>query len=342
MRLHLNLALAVILVCLGAIAPARAVDEAINADVNGNFEAMSAEDRAWATEVERTVDWAARSPELPLRILTARWWPTQRRINSPVVHLPTIKELADESQGSTDPYVLAVMGAICRSTNSPECDANTYLRRSTEVSPQDARAWLNLAIWERSQGHEDASVQAFKQIAAATDLSDLHAMGLQIVISTTKSNEWSPKDRAILVFQAGETASMITLSMPNPADRCRADSALRPACNHLVSLLSNQGSLLDLTLAGAIAKQLPTSTQAELRQNTMNKKAYAWVLEMASVCYMGQALYSTTAPGCPTETWLTGIITVGELRYARAELQRRGISVADAATAYDRESASAH
>ena len=68
MPLRLNAALAVILVCLGAVAPARAVDEDVNAYVNGNFEAMSAEQRALSVDMERAIDRAATSPDLRLRV----------------------------------------------------------------------------------------------------------------------------------------------------------------------------------------------------------------------------------------------------------------------------------
>lgn len=343
MPLRLNAALAVILVCLGAVAPARAVDEDVNAYVNGNFEAMSAEQRALSVEMERAIDRAATSPDLRLRVSAARWWPDQPRISKPEVRLPTLKELADAAQGSTDPYVLAVMAARCRGTMASECSATDFLHRWTAVAPQDARAWLNLAMWERSQGHEEASVQAFKKIAAANELSDPHAMGLRIAISATKNGSSSSQDQLVLAAQASATASLVTLPLSGPKQWCGTDDTVAPACRHLADLMLERGSLLDFGLALAILDQLPSTMPAERQQLATEKKAYFWALALPTSCYNDQAMNSPTVlPDCPAAAWLNGVAALGEVRYAKAELQRRNISAAAAAAAYDHDLAAAH
>lgn len=341
MRLHLNLALAIVLVCLGAFAPARAADEDINAYVNGNFEAMSAEQRALSVEMERAIDRAATSPDLRLRVLAARWFPDQPRISKPEVRLPTIKELADAAQGSTDPYVLAVMAARCRGTMASECNAADFLHRWTEVAPQDARAWLNLAMWERSQSHEEASVQAFKKITTANEFSDPHAMGLQIAIAATKEEGPPSRDQLVLVSQAAATGSMVALPIPSLVPWCGSDDTLTPACRHLADLMLERGSLLDFGLALAILDRLPATATAERQRLAIEKKAYFWALGRPATCYLDRALNKEPeSPDCSATDWLNGAAALGEVRYAKAELQRQGVSVADAAAAYDHDLAS--
>ncbi len=343
MPLRLNVATAIVVVCINAVAPTRAADEDLNAYVNGNFEVMSAEQRASFIDTERALDRAATSQDLRLRVLAARWWPGQPRISKPETRLPTVKELAEAAQGSTDPYVLAVMAARCRGAMASECSGADFLRRWTEVAPQDARAWLNLALWERSQGHEEASVQAFRKIAAANELSDPHAMGLQIAVAATKEEGPPSRDQLVLVTQAAATGSMVTLPLSNLTQWCGADDALKPSCRHLADLMLERGGLLDFVLAQAILDRLPTTAPAERQQLATAKKAYFWALTLPASCYADQAMNSpTVSPDCPAAAWLYGVAALGEVRYAKAELQRRRISIADAAAAYDRELAAAH
>jgi hypothetical protein len=343
MPLRLNAALAVILVCLGAVASARAVDEDVNAYVNGNFEAMSAEQRALSVDMERAIDRAATSPDLRLRVLAAPWISMQQRITKPEVRFPTAKELADAAQGSTDPYVLAVMAAICRGAMVPGCSTTDFLHRWTAVAPQDARAWLNLAMWERSQGHEAASVQAFKKIATANELSDPQAMGLQIAISATKDGSSSSQDQLVLAAQASATASLVTLPLSGPTQWCGTDDTVALACRHLADLMLERGGLLDFGLALAIVDRLPATTPTERQRLATEKKAYFWALEIPTTCYLDRALNKLPeSPDCPATDWLNRVAALGEVRYAKAELRRRNISVAAAAAAYDHDLAAAH
>ena len=343
MPLRLNAALAVILVCLGAGAPARAVDEDVNAYVNGNFEAMSAEQRALSVDMERAIDRAATSPDLRLRVLAAPWISMQQRITKPEVRFPTVKELADAAQGSTDLYVLAVMAAICRGAMVPGCSATDFLHRWTEVAPQDARAWLNLALWERSQGHEEASVQAFQKITTANELSDPHAMGLQIAIAATKEEGPPSRDQLVLVSQAAATGSMAALPIPSLVPWCGSDDTLTPACRHLADLMLERGSLLDFGLALAILDRLPATATAERQRLAIEKKAYFWALGRPTTCYLDRALNKLPeSPDCSDTDWLNRVAALGEVRYAKAELQRLGVSVADAAAAHDHDVAAAH
>jgi len=343
MSLRLSALLAAVVVCVTTAAPARAADEDINAYVNGNFAAMSAEQRASSVEIERAIDRAATSPDLRLRVLAAPWVSMRQRITKPEVRFPTIKELAEAAQGSTDPYVLAVMAAICRGAMVPECSAADFLHRWTEVTPQDARAWLNLALWERSQGHEEASVQAFQKIATADELSDPHATGLQIAIAATKNDRSPSRNQMVIVAQAAATGSLITPPLSSQIQWCSTDDRLKPACRHLADLMLDRGSLLDFSLAMAIVDRLPGTMPAERQRRATEKKAYFWALGIPTTCYLDQALNQPAeSPDCPATDWLNRVAALGEVRYAKAELQRRGISVAEAAAAHDRELAAVH
>lgn len=338
MSLRLNLTLAFVLACLHAVAPARAVDAAPNAYANGDFAAMSAEQRAEFVAIEQAIDRAATAPDLRVRVLAARWWPDQPRISTPDPRLPTLKALADAAQGSTDPYVLAVMAARCRGAMASECDASEFLHRWTEAAPQDARAWLNLALWERAQGHHAASVQAFKQIATANELGDPHATGLRIALSATEENGAPSRDRPALVAQAATTGSMVATPSSSPAQWCGTDDTLEPVCRHLADLMLTRGSLLDFSLAQAIVDRLPTTKPVERQRLATDRKAYFWALGLSADCPRDETASTTAAmPDCPGAAWLKGVAADGEIRYAQAELRRLDRSVADAAAAYDQD-----
>ena len=188
-----------------------------------------------------------------------------------------------------------------------------------------------------------ASVQAFKKIATANELSDPQAMGLQIAISATKDGSSSSQDQLVLAAQASATASLVTLPLSGPTQWCGTDDTVALACRHLADLMLERGGLLDFGLALAIVDRLPATTPTERQRLATEKKAYFWALEIPTTCYLDRALNKLPeSPDCPATDWLNRVAALGEVRYAKAELQRRNISVAAAAAAYDHDLAAAH
>ena len=303
-------------------------------------DAISAQERADTIAMERASDRAATSADLRLRVLAADWninlpgLPDHVRITTPEVRRPTIKELADAAAGSTDPYVLAMMASRCGAAQAADCDASSFLNRWTQVAPDDARAWLRLALWEKLQGHGAASIAAFQHITDANSLSDPHAEGLRIALEASKHDASSLLPLAAL---AANAASMETLPQAvDLPDWCGREQSLAPACHRLVSLMSKRGSLIDLVIAMSIQKRLPGTTATELAALDRANKAYQWVLFRMDKCPLsGAAPNATSASACTTEQVIAGMALSGEISYANTQLKRLGMRIDEAAAAYD-------
>jgi hypothetical protein len=318
---------------------ASTVDENVQ-QARASSDAISAQERADTIAMERASDRAATSTDLRLRVLAADWniplagLPDHARITTPEVRRPTLKELADAAAGSTDSYVLAIMASRCSAAPEADCNTSSFLNRWTQVAPDDARAWLRLALWEKLQGHGAASIAAFQHINEATSLSDPHAEGLRIALDASKHDASSLLPLASL---AANAASMETLpqavELPN---WCGREQSLEPACRRLVSLMSERGSLIDLVIAISIQKKLPGTTAIELAALDRANKAYQWVLLRMDKCPLSEAaLNATSASACTTEQMIANVASSGEISYANAQLKRLGMRIDEAAAAYD-------